>query len=61
MTKYVYSGDEELVFPTVGKLVRKGDEFDGPEGLVYEGLSVVDGKKAKIVDTSSTDSVSIEE
>lgn len=61
MAKYLYDGEEELVFPTIGKVVRKGDEFEGPEGLQYEGLSVVDTKKAKTTETSTTDQNSIEE
>ncbi len=55
MAKYVYEGDEELVFPTLSKIVRKGDTFEGPEGLNYSGLTVVDGKKAKLIETTTAE------
>jgi len=30
MAKFVYNGEVELVFPTLGLTVNKGDVFDAP-------------------------------
>lgn len=38
MAKYEYNGDSELVFPTLGITVKKGDVFEAPEGLVADGV-----------------------
>ena len=32
--KYKYNGTDERVFPSIGKTVKPGDEFDAPEGFV---------------------------
>ena len=50
MATYIYSGEQELVFPTLGLVVNKGDQFDAPEGLVVAGVSIATGKKAKAVE-----------
>ena len=31
--KYKYNGTDERVFPSIGKTVKPGDEFDAPEGF----------------------------
>lgn len=49
MATYIYNGEQELVFPTLGLIVNKGDQFDGPDGLVIAGVSIATGKKAKPV------------
>jgi hypothetical protein len=41
MPKYTYAGDETLVFPTLGVVVSNGDQFDGPDGLTQQGLTIV--------------------
>lgn len=46
MPQYIYEGDEELVFPTIGVEVKKGDTFDAPEGFTATGVSLVSGKSA---------------
>ena len=38
MTKWRYSGDEELVFPSLGIIVKNGDVFEGPADLTVNGL-----------------------
>jgi hypothetical protein len=43
--KYEYNGESELVFPTLGITVNKGDSFDGPEGLTAQGLSLASSAK----------------
>lgn len=40
MPTYKYNGDVERSFPTLGITAKKGDSFEGPEGLVAPGLSV---------------------
>lgn len=66
MPKYQYNGDDERSFPTLGITVKKGDSFDGPDGLTAPGLSKVSsGKTAPAVapqkeTTKSTDNPSAE-
>jgi hypothetical protein len=48
MAKYEYNGDSELVFPTLGITVNKGDVFEAPEGLVVDGVVSSSGKATKI-------------
>ena len=43
MTKYKYDGDEVLIFPSLGLTVKKGDTFDGPDGIAVAGVTI-DGK-----------------
>jgi hypothetical protein len=43
--KYQYNGDVERFFPTLGKIVKKGDVFDAPDGLVAPGLSLAEPAK----------------
>jgi len=45
MAKYVYTGDQTLVFPTLGLTVNNGDVFDAPAGLVADGVSINSSKK----------------
>lgn len=47
MAKYEYNGDAELVFPTLGIIVNKGDSFEAPDGLVADGVTV-SGKPSKV-------------
>ena len=47
MAKYEYNGDAELVFPTLGIIVKKGDSFEAPDGLVAAGVTV-SGKSSKV-------------
>ena len=46
MPKYEYKGDVERSFPTLGITVKKGDVFDGPEGLRAPGLSLAEPAKS---------------
>lgn len=47
MPKYQYDGDQVLEFPTLGITVKNGDQFDGPDGITAEGVSVVADKAGK--------------
>jgi hypothetical protein len=47
LATYQYDGEQELVLPTLGVTVKKGEQFDAPDGLVIAGVSIASGKKAK--------------
>lgn len=47
MATYEYKGDSVLEFPTLGLVVKSGDQFDGPDGITALGVSVVTGKSGK--------------
>jgi hypothetical protein len=47
MATYEYNGDSVLEFPTLGLVVKSGDQFEGPEGITAPGVSVVAGKSGK--------------
>lgn len=59
MPRYEYNGAEELVFPTLGIIVKNGDVFDGPENLSISGVSLVG--KAKKTTTDLNDVSNVEE
>lgn len=46
MAKYQYNGDEERSFPSLGITVKKGDTFEGPDGLRAPGLSLESSAKS---------------
>ncbi len=57
MPKYEYNGETELVFPTLGITAKKGDSFDGPEGLTAQGLSLASSARtAPAVSTAAKES-----
>jgi hypothetical protein len=58
MAKYKYELDEELHFPSLNLVVKKGDVFEAAEDLTWVyGIVVVDGKKAsKDVDPEPSES-----
>lgn len=37
--KLTYNGTDERVFPTLGIIVKPGDEFDAPEGFNHPDYS----------------------
>lgn len=47
MATYEYNGDAVLEFPTLGIIAKKGDQFEGPDGITAPGVSVVAGKAGK--------------
>lgn len=59
MTKYVYTGEQTLIFPTLGLTVNKGDVFDAPAGLVADGVSISSSKKVSNTDVEETDVVEV--
>jgi len=52
LTKYVYTGEQEIVFPSLGVVVNKGDVFDAPAGLVVANVSI----SSKALGSSDLDS-----
>lgn len=42
--KYKYVGEVEKVFPTLGVVVKPGDEFDAPAGFVAVGVIAAEPK-----------------
>lgn len=46
MANYQYNGEVERSFPTLGITAKKGDTFEGPEGLKAPGLSLVSSAKS---------------
>lgn len=46
MPKYEYNGIDERSFPTLGITVKKGDSFEGPEGLTAPGLTIASSAKS---------------
>jgi hypothetical protein len=58
MARYIYNGDEDRVFPSLGITVKKGESFDGPEGLRARGLSLdSNAKSAPAVTTAPKEAV----
>lgn len=47
MAKFQYDGASELVFPTLGVTVKKGDVIDAPEGFNHPDFTAALGKAAK--------------
>jgi hypothetical protein len=58
MARYIYNGDEDRIFPSLGITVKKGESFDGPEGLRARGLSLdSNAKSAPAVTTAPKEAV----
>ena len=58
MARYIYNGEEDRVFPSLGITVKKGESFDGPEGLRARGLSLdSNAKSAPAVPTAPKETV----
>ena len=57
--KYKYNGTDERVFPSIGKTVKPGDEFDAPEGFVAADVTPAGAKPTvteptKPIETTTT-------
>ena len=58
MARYTYNGEEDRTFPSLGITVKKGESFDGPEGLRARGLSLdSNAKSAPAVPTAPKEAV----
>jgi len=53
MAKFQYDGDSELVFPTLGVTVKKGDVVDAPEGFAHPDFTLASGKTSKTAQAAS--------
>ena len=47
MALWQYNGDQQLVLPTLGVVVSKGDQFDGPDDLDLPDFTLAKGKTSK--------------
>lgn len=47
MARFQYNGDAEMVFPSIGVTVKKGDQFDAPSDFVAVGVSPVSSQSKK--------------
>ena len=58
MARYIYNGEEDRAFPSLGITVKKGESFDGPEGLRARGLSLdSNAKSAPAVPTAPKEAI----
>lgn len=57
MARYEYNGEQELVFPTLGVVVKQGDVFDAPAGLTIEGVIIVSKGKKTVEDLYDAENV----
>jgi len=59
MARYTYNGEGERTFPSLGITVKKGESFDGPDGLRARGLSLASSapKTAPAVPTAPKEAV----
>jgi hypothetical protein len=46
MAQFKYSGDQDLIFPSLGIIVRSGDVFEAPDDLTAEGVEIVTDTKS---------------
>ena len=56
--KYKYNGTEERVFPSIGIIVKPGDEFDAPEGFDVADVVPAGSKPSIPPPTETTTTVS---
>lgn len=49
MPRYEYTGEQELVIPSLSIVINKGDVFDAPAGLTIPDVSL-SGKAKKTAD-----------
>jgi len=50
MMKYIYNGSDEQVFPSLGLVLNKGDEFEAPDSFSHADCSPAGkGFSSKIV------------
>ena len=55
MASFTYTGEEELVFPTLGVTVNKGDTIDAPADFDNPNFTAGKGKPAPVA--TSTEEV----
>lgn len=61
MATYEYTGDSELVFPTLGITVNKGDVFEAPADLSAASVSLVkDSKKKTTIETAAAEEAPVD-
>lgn len=55
MATWQYNGDQQLVLPTLGVVVSKGDQFDGPDDLDLPDFTLAKGKASKPAPVQTND------
>lgn len=61
MATYEYTGEAELVFPTLGITVKKGDVFEAPADLSAASVSLVkDSKKKPTIEIAAADEAPVD-
>ena len=55
MAQFTYNGEQELVFPTLGVTVKKGDTIDAPADFSNPNFTAGKGKPAPVA--TSTEEV----
>jgi hypothetical protein len=48
MARFQYDGEAEMVFPTIGVTVKKGEQFDAPDDFKAVGVSAALSVKQEI-------------
>jgi hypothetical protein len=56
MATYQYTGDQEVVFPSLGVTVKPGDTFDAEDGIVAANLTLASKKSTPVTPAPSTPS-----
>jgi hypothetical protein len=51
--KFVYTGEAEIVLPTLGLTVSNGDVIDAPDDFAVAGFEPSKGKTVKVTDASA--------
>ena len=55
MASFTYTGEEELVFPTLGVTVNKGDTIDAPDDFSNPLFTAGKAKAAPVADPAPVD------
>lgn len=46
MASFTYNGEQELEFPTLGAVVKKGESIEAPDDFAHPAFSAAKGKPA---------------
>ena len=55
MANYIYNGEEERTFPTLGITVKHGDKFEAPEDFKAPNVSIAKTTKATPAPTQESE------
>ena len=54
--KYIYTGEDSRVFPTVGIIVKPGEEFEAPDNLDVPNVIPAGAHKSTPATSAASDS-----